>query len=236
MILPNAVTRDFLFRTDINSLLRGLNAILGIGQISRTHLRSLRVDEEGHMYTASTQFDLIKFAFIVNEKSIKEKTLLDENRAVYYDDEDNSHKFLNELTGDNKEALFIKEQVNCVTYLKSLFRSDVLREESIHLYQNLLSAILDGYQTNSGIIYFLHLNEITFIINRGLTPDPKTDYTRFFFYSRIYEIPPKSKLQEANFIQVNRHKLEIDGFENSSESDLSQMVIPVVHLHPYSES
>lgn len=233
MIFPNAITKDFIFRTDLKSLLRGLNSILGIGNMAQSRLRTLRVDQDGQLFTASTQFDLIKFAFLIVDENIKEETLKEENRGIFYDDEKDSYKFITDLSGDTKEALFIKEQVSGVTYLQSMVRNDVLHEESIHLYQNLLSAILDAYQINNGLLFLLHLNEQTFIINRGLTPDPNTEYTRFYFYSRIYEIASDNKLHQANFVQVHRHNLEIIGFEQSSDCDLAQMVLPVVHLYPF---
>jgi hypothetical protein len=228
MSFPDEITKEFLFQTDLKSLLRGLNAILGLGNI-QSRLRSIRLDQNGRFFTASTQFDLVRFAILTKELT---ECLESENKVIFYDDSDDTFKILERLSGDTKEALIIKESVESKKYLQSLIRPNVLRQENMHSYKNVLSAVLDSYQINNGILYLIHMNDESFIVNRGLTPDITSDHGRFFFYSRIWKLKDDDEISKANFVQVNRRDLTIQGLEKTKYGDLTQMILPIVHLHP----
>ena len=231
MDIPPELLKEFVFRTDIKSIMRALNGITG----NSTRLRAIRIDKDGTAYTALTQFDLMKFGLIAHLET-KEKQISPLNqdiRVITYDDAEDKITYLKILTNDPKEALLLKDTGSGVTFLRSMIKSNILTETNVAFYQNLLSGMLDSYQLNNGICYLLHIEpNSTFLVNRALIPHPNIQQT-FQFYSRLYKLSKNDNFQETNnYVQINKQDLTIQAFNKTSSIDLSQMILPIVHLYP----
>lgn len=219
---------ESVFRTDLRSILRGLNSILGLSHGHRHRLRTLRLDKNLYFFTAKSQFDIIKFG-LVGEEALE---LTENDRAIRYDDHKDEYEIQTSLRGEQGETLFIKELVDGAEYLKEIVKLESIKPDKFLCYQDLQSAILDSFQINSGLLFLIHLDGGSYVVNRSLLPDPESERT-FFVYSRIYCLEEGDPISATvNYVQVNRYSLEITGHQNTSSVDSSQMVLPVVHLKP----
>jgi hypothetical protein len=225
MDLPNELLKNFKFKTDFKSMLRGLNSLLGLN-MSRSRLRSLRMtNSDKTPFIIVSQFDLIKFILISD--SVDNGS----NKALKYDENKNSFEFISSLTGDTKEALLLFEDVDLSRYIKDIVKEDALKDNKFHFYADELSSLLDSYQINNGLVYLYHgLNNSYYILNRTLLPDP-LDSARFFYYSKVFLVKNSSINGSTNFVEINRFDLSIKSHSDLSTADLSQMVLPVIHLH-----
>ena len=222
MDAPTELLKNFTFKTDLNSMLRGLNALLGLNMGMRSRLRSIRVANDKVPILIASEYDLIKFVLVADK-------LPDSARALKYDDKKDSFEFTNSLTGDPKDVLFIFENMNISNYTKYLIKEKALKNYN-HFYSDELSALLDSYQINNGLVYLYHSpNNGLFIVNRALSPDPDDDAT-FFFYSKLFNISNSVVTDKTNFVEINRFDLSVKSSEDLSSADLGQMVLPVIHL------
>ncbi len=219
---PTELKKDFIFKTDLNSMLRGLNALLGLNMGMRSRLRSIRVVNNKTPILVASEYDLVKFI-------LRADPLPDSAKALKYDDNHDSYEFTDKLSGDPKEVLFIFENVDVAPYAKAIIKEKALKEFN-HFYNDELSALLDAYQINNGLVYLYHgPNDALFIVNRALAPDPEYDAS-FFFYTKLFKISDSVITSKTNYIEINRFDLSIKSHEDLSSSDISQMVLPVVHL------
>lgn len=221
--VPAELLKSFKFKTDLKSLSRGLNSLLGLNMGVRSRLRSLRVVNDKTPFLISSQFDLIKF-ILVSDK------LPDSHKGLKYDENKDSYEFIDNLTGDPKEALFIYEDIDIDSYTKDLVSEKSLKKDQFHFYSDELSSLLDSYQINNGLVFLFHGPDGSFyVLNRALSPDPEND-SRFFFYTKLYKLNDSVISDKTNFVEINRFTLEIKSHTDSSSADLSQMILPVIHL------
>ena len=224
MSVPNEVLKGFNFKTDLKSMLRGLNSLLGLNMGMRSRLRAIRIDKNNSPMVIASQFDLIKFILVADK-------LPQTAKAIKYLESKDEYEFIDSLTGDTKEALFIFEDVEVGTYSKGLVNEKSVKDKSYHFYKDELSALLDSYQINNGLVYIFHgSNESLYIFNRPLSPDPD-DNSRFFFYTKLYLISNSTINSSTNFVEINRFDLSVKAHSDLSTADQSQMILPVVHLH-----
>ena len=224
MNAPTELLKDVNFKTDLKSMLRGLNSLLGLNMGMRSRLRAIRVDKNNNPMVIASQFDLIKFVLVADK-------LPQTAKAIKYTESKDEFEFIDSLTGDTKEALFIYEDVDLETYAKELVNEKSVKEKSSHFYKDELSALLDSYQINNGLVYLFHgPNESLYILNRPLSPDPD-DNSRFFFYTKLFSISNNIINSSTNFIEINRFDLSVKAHSDLSSADQSQMVLPVIHLH-----
>ena len=120
MDAPTELLKNFTFKTDLNSMLRGLNALLGLNMGMRSRLRSIRVANNKIPTLIASEYDLIKFVLVADK-------LPDSARALKYDDKQDSYEFTNSLTGDPKDVLFIFENMDVSNYTKSLIKQKALK-------------------------------------------------------------------------------------------------------------
>ena len=222
MDVPTALLKDFVFKTDLKSMLRGLNSLLGLNMGARSRLRSIRVTAEKSPILIASQFDLIKF-FLVAEKLPDSSS-----KALKYEENTDSYEFINSLTGDPKDVLFIFENVDIKKYSSDILNGKALKDK-YHFYSDELSALLDSYQVNNGLVYLFHDTTGSFIVNRSLTPDPVDD-SRFFFYLKVFKLNGTTITKNSNFIEINRFDLSVKSHAELSGVDLGQMILPVIHL------
>ena len=221
--VPKDLLQSFAFKTDLKSMLRGLNSLLGIGMGPRSRLRSVRVASDKTPMIIASNFDLVKFILTADK-------LPDSAKALKYDESHDSYEFSNSLTGDPKEVLFIFEDIDVVTYSKALLNKNSLKENAFHFYSDELSALLDSYQINNGLVFLFHGSDNSlYILNRALSPDPDND-SRFFFYTKIFALSNGITTGNTNFIEINRFDLSIKSHTELSGVDLGQMILPVIHL------
>lgn len=224
MDVPTELTKGFTFKTDLKSMARGLNSLLGLNMGARSRLRAIRVDKDKKPMLIASQVDLIKFVLTTDP-------LTESARAMKYDDSRDNIEFINSLTGDPKEVLFIFEDIDVSTYTKDLVNEKSLKENKSHFYSDELSALLDSYQINNGLVYLYHgPNESLYILNRALSPDP-VDNSSFFFYTKLYSVSNGVINSSTNFIEINRFDLSVKSHTEASTADPSQMILPVIHLH-----
>lgn len=224
MDVPTELLKGFTFKTDLKSMSRGLNALLGLNMGMRSRLRAIRIDKNKQPMLIASQVDLIKFVLMADPLS-------DSARAMKYDDSHDSIEFINSLTGDPKEVLFIFENIDVATYTKDLVNEKSLKQNKTHFYSDELSALLDSYQINNGLIYLFHgPNDSLYILNRALSPDP-VDNSSFFFYTKLYLVSNGVLNGSSNFIEINRFDLSVKSHTELSTADPSHMILPVIHLH-----
>ena len=89
MDVPTALLKDFVFKTDLKSMLRGLNSLLGLNMGARSRLRSIRVTADKSPILVASQFDLIKF-FLVAEKLPDSSS-----KDLKYEENTDSYEFIN---------------------------------------------------------------------------------------------------------------------------------------------
>lgn len=221
MDAPTELLKNFAFKTDLNSMLRGLNPLLGLNMGMRSRLRSIRVANNKVPVLIASEFNLIKFVLVADQ-------LPDSARALKYNDKQDSYEFTDSLTGDPKDVLFIFENMDISKYTKALIKEKALKNYN-HFYSDELSALLDSYQINNGLVYLYHNpNNELFIVNRALSPDPEDD--SFFFYTKLYNVSNSVITDKTNFVEINRFDLSIKSYGDLSSADLGQMVLPVIHL------
>ena len=225
----SSIESAFIFITDQNSLLRGLNAFSGP---IRGPLRTVRVDRDGSLFSASAFFNFLRFGMIARNDN---PSFIQESRAVSYDESEDKATFLRFLTGDPKESLFIREELDAKEYLGKISKAEegMFRAQNRSQYKDLLSAILDSYQVNFGVIFLLHDKGNLTLLNRIMIPARSGDEDSFEFYTKVFLIhdPTNNPLKPStNFVQVHRRDLSIIGSNKTSSLDMSQMILPVVHL------
>lgn len=225
MDVPQELLKDFKFKTDLKSLLRGLNSLLGLNMGMRSRLRSIRVSSDKAPMLLASHFDLIKFILVT------EPLPTSTSKGIKYDENKDTFEFIDSLTGDTKEALFIYEDVEVDSYTKDFVDEKSLKDSKFHFYTDELSSLLDSSQINNGLVFLFHdSNGTLYVLNRSLAPDPKED-ARFFFYTKLYRVNNAVINAETNFIEINRFDLSIKSHTDMSTADLSQMVLPVIHLY-----
>lgn len=225
MTVPEDLLKKIYFKTDLKSILRGLNSLLGLN-MSRSRLKSIRLYKNNVMNLIVSQIDLIKF--IIETDSI---SISDSNKGIMYNELTEEYSFIDKLSGDPKEALFIFEDIDSGDYTRELIvkSTSFIRPEKYHLYKDLLSAVLDAHQLNNSLLFVYHDKTGSYIVNRALFPDPGNDPS-FYYYSKLFKIQDSTINEKTNFVIVNRFELTITSKEMLSDADLSQMTLPVVHL------
>ena len=221
--VPIELLKNFKFKTDLKSLSRGLNSLLGLNMGARSRLRSIRVANDKSPFLIATHFDLIKFIFVSDK-------LPDSHKGLKYDENHDTYEFIENLTGDTKEALFIYEDIDVETYTKDLVSEKSLKDEKFHFYNDELSSLLDSYQVNNGLVFLFHGSDGSFyILNRTLSPDPEND-SRFFFYTKLFKLSNSIISDKTNFVEINRFTLDLKSYTDLASADLGQMILPVIHL------
>lgn len=221
--VPAELLKNFKFKTDIKSLSRGLNSLLGLNMGIRSRLRSLRVANDKTPFLIASQFDLIRFILVADKLS-------DSHKGLKYNENKDSYEFIERLTGDTNESLFIYEDIDVDTYTKDLVSKNSLKEDKCHFYSDELSSLLDSYQVNNGLIFLFHGPDGSYyILNRALSPDPDND-ARFFFYTKLFKLSNSVISDKTNFVEINRFTLEVKSHTDFASADSGQMVLPVIHL------
>lgn len=223
MDAPSELLKDFVFKTDLKSMLRGLNSLLGLNMGMRSRLRSIRVTSDKTPVLITSQIDLIKFFLVAEDK------LSDSSKALKYDESSDSYEFISSLTGDPKEVLFIFENFEVKSFSADILNTKALKNK-YHFYTDELSALLDSYQINNGIVFLYHVSNDTYIVNRAIVPDPDEDAS-FYFFSKLFKVSGEVLTKNTNFIEINRFNLSVKSHTETGSADLSHMILPVIHLH-----
>ena len=119
-MVPETLKKNILFKTDLKSILRGLNSLLGLN-MSRQRLKSIRIFNDNVMNIIVAQIDLVKF--ILESDSLE---IPDNSKGIYYNENSDEFRFINTLTGDPKEALFIFEDLKSQDYVSDLLKKSDL--------------------------------------------------------------------------------------------------------------
>ncbi|KKL98684.1 hypothetical protein LCGC14_1821940, partial [marine sediment metagenome] len=118
-------------------------------------------------------------------------------------------------------------------FLDTISKLTLMRKDYTY-YQDIHSACIDSYMINNGIIFLFHdtTNNKSYIVNRALVPNPESNYENFLLFTKLYRLKDTENFKpDYNFLEVNRKELIVKGANTSSDLDLSQVVIPIVHIY-----
>jgi hypothetical protein len=229
MTLPEVLINQNIFYTDIKSLLRGLNSLDGSTQ---SRIRAIRVDKNGFFFKATGVYTLIKICLIASI-SERESVLSSEIKGIYYDDQEDTYNLLRHLSNDSKEAILLKENIDGYEFLKTISKTILMRTDNSN-YMDLYSACIDSFQINNGIVFLYHdlENNMSYILNRALVPNPENNYDSFLLFTKFILIKETDKINSKhNFLQIGRKSLEVTSEFNTKNLDLTQLILPIIHIY-----
>ena len=177
-------------------------------------------------------YTLIRFC-LISSLDDRDSVLSPEIKGIFYNDQDNSYNLLRYLSNDSKEVLLLKENTDAKEFLDTISKLTLMRKDYTY-YQDIHSACIDSYMINNGIIFLFHdtTNNKSYIVNRALVPNPESNYENFLLFTKLYRLKDTENFKpDYNFLEVNRKELIVKGANTSSDLDLSQVVIPIVHIY-----